>query len=134
MKKVPKGKAGNDQRTTHRLGGEASCHVCVSAHHRDFCVDCGPRGAGSRGGGAKRITPYWRILKNGGQLNPKYPGGVEQNRQHVFRPKATKSPSTANDHLSWITKKRYSIDSTDPGLNRCNRCDATALFTLDQTT
>lgn len=28
-------------------------------------------------GGAKRITPYWRTLKTGGELNPKYPGGVE---------------------------------------------------------
>jgi hypothetical protein len=27
--------------------------------------------------GVKRITPYWRTLKNGGELNPKYPGGVE---------------------------------------------------------
>ena len=23
------------------------------------------------------ITPYWRTLKAGGELNPKYPGGVE---------------------------------------------------------
>ena len=27
--------------------------------------------------GKKRITPYWRTLKTGGELNPKYPGGVE---------------------------------------------------------
>jgi hypothetical protein len=27
--------------------------------------------------GARRITPYWRTLKTGGELNPKYPGGVE---------------------------------------------------------
>ncbi len=27
--------------------------------------------------GAKRITPYWRTLKTGGELNPKFPGGVE---------------------------------------------------------
>ena len=26
--------------------------------------------------GVKRITPYWRTLKSGGELNPKYPGGV----------------------------------------------------------
>jgi hypothetical protein len=26
--------------------------------------------------GRKRITPYWRTLKNGGELNPKYPGGI----------------------------------------------------------
>ncbi|NOS69087.1 MAG: hypothetical protein HOP33_04070 [Verrucomicrobia bacterium] len=26
--------------------------------------------------GRRRITPYWRTLKSGGELNPKYPGGV----------------------------------------------------------
>jgi hypothetical protein len=26
--------------------------------------------------GVKRITPYWRTLKAGGELNPKFPGGV----------------------------------------------------------
>ncbi len=26
--------------------------------------------------GAKRITPYWRTLKVGGEVNPKYPGGI----------------------------------------------------------
>ncbi|MHC4442550.1 MAG: MGMT family protein [Planctomycetota bacterium] len=27
--------------------------------------------------GRKRITPYWRTLKTGGELNPKYPGGIK---------------------------------------------------------
>jgi len=27
--------------------------------------------------GAKRVTPYWRTLKTAGELNPKYPGGIE---------------------------------------------------------
>ena len=27
--------------------------------------------------GKKNITPYWRTLKAGGEINPKYPGGVE---------------------------------------------------------
>lgn len=27
--------------------------------------------------GIKNITPYWRVLKEGGKLNPKYPGGVK---------------------------------------------------------
>jgi hypothetical protein len=28
--------------------------------------------------GKRRITPYWRTLKTGGELNAKYPGGIEQ--------------------------------------------------------
>jgi len=27
--------------------------------------------------GAKRVTPFWRTLKTGGEINPKYPGGGE---------------------------------------------------------
>ena len=30
-----------------------------------------------REAGRKRITPFWRTLKSGGELNPKYPGGTE---------------------------------------------------------
>lgn len=26
-------------------------------------------------------TPYWRTLKNNGELNPKYPGGVEEQKK-----------------------------------------------------
>ncbi len=33
--------------------------------------------------GAVRITPYWRTLKTGGQLNPKYPGGIENVRARL---------------------------------------------------
>jgi hypothetical protein len=37
----------------------------------------------SREAGEPHITPYWRTLKNGGELNPKYPGGVDAIRQKL---------------------------------------------------
>lgn len=33
--------------------------------------------------GKQDITPYWRTLKVGGQLNEKYPGGVEAQAAHL---------------------------------------------------
>ena len=33
--------------------------------------------------GVKRITPYWRTLKTGGELNAKYPGGIEGLKQKL---------------------------------------------------
>ncbi len=33
--------------------------------------------------GKKDITPYWRTLKSGGELNEKYPGGVEAQAAHL---------------------------------------------------
>lgn len=34
-----------------------------------------------RNNGVADLTPYWRALKPGGFLNPKYPGGVEAQRR-----------------------------------------------------
>jgi len=31
--------------------------------------------------GKKDTTPYWRTLKTGGEINPKYPGGVESQKK-----------------------------------------------------
>lgn len=31
---------------------------------------------GDEAAGKKRITPWWRVLKEGNKLNPKYPGGL----------------------------------------------------------
>ena len=33
--------------------------------------------------GRTRITPYWRTLKSGGELNPKYPGGIHNLRRRL---------------------------------------------------
>lgn len=33
--------------------------------------------------GRARITPYWRTLKTGGELNPKYPGGIKNLRARL---------------------------------------------------
>ncbi len=33
--------------------------------------------------GKTGITPYWRTLKTGGQLNEKYPGGIETQAAHL---------------------------------------------------
>lgn len=33
--------------------------------------------------GRQRITPYWRTLKTGGELNPKYPGGIKNLRTRL---------------------------------------------------
>jgi len=35
--------------------------------------------------GRKRITPYWRTVKDGGKLNEKFPGGVETQAERLRR-------------------------------------------------
>ncbi|HVU86056.1 MAG TPA: methylated DNA-protein cysteine methyltransferase [Pirellulales bacterium] len=45
----------------------------IAAHAAEEAADAGQ----------KRITPYWRTLKTGGELNAKYPGGLAALRQHL---------------------------------------------------
>jgi alkylated DNA nucleotide flippase Atl1 len=33
--------------------------------------------------GAKRVTPWWRVIKSDGTLNPKMPGGLDEHRKRL---------------------------------------------------
>ena len=33
--------------------------------------------------GKTKITPYWRVVKDDGSLNPKFPGGVEAQAERL---------------------------------------------------
>ena len=53
--------------------------------------------------GEKDITPYWRTLKSGGELNEKYPGGIEaqaarlREEGHTIEPGKGKKPPRVKD-------------------------------------
>lgn len=36
-----------------------------------------------RANGRKRVAPYWRVIKDDGSLNPKFPGGVQQQAKYL---------------------------------------------------
>jgi hypothetical protein len=76
MRKVPKGRlVTTNEIRTHLARKHRATIACplttgifawIAAHAADEAA----------AEGAKRITPYWRTLKTGGELNPKFPGGV----------------------------------------------------------
>lgn len=83
MKQVPRGKLAtiNEIRAAlaRRHGATIGCPITtgifawIAAHAAEETA--------SKGG--IRITPYWRTLKSGGQLNEKYPGGVEAQQKRL---------------------------------------------------
>jgi len=77
MKPVPKGKlvTVNDVRAAVAVKHKAdfACPLTTGI----FAWIAAHAAAEAESEGARRITPYWRTLKNGGQLNPKYPGGAQ---------------------------------------------------------
>jgi hypothetical protein len=83
MKKVPRGKLTTIDALRRVLaekhGATIACPITtgifawIAAHAADEAeVD-----------GARRFTPYWRTLKSGGELNPKYPGGIKNLRSRL---------------------------------------------------
>lgn len=63
-----------------------------------------------RAEGRKRVTPWWRTLKRNGELNPKYPGGVNAQRRllrsegHRIRSgKGKKPPRVADVDMKRVT-------------------------------
>jgi hypothetical protein len=73
MKKVPKGRLVtiNELRAAlaakHKANFATGIFSWIAAHAADEAARQG----------TKRITPYWRTLKTGGEVNPKYPGGAD---------------------------------------------------------
>jgi hypothetical protein len=76
MKQVPKGKLAtiNELRAALAVKHKVTfaCPITtgifswIAAHAADEAAT----------EGAKKVTPYWRTLKTGGELNQKYPGGA----------------------------------------------------------
>lgn len=60
--------------------------------------------------GKKNVTPYWRTLKSEGELNEKYPGGVDRQSMHlieegfVIEPGKGKKPPRVKDFEGYLVR------------------------------
>ena len=83
MKQVPKGKVITINQIRSLLakkhGATIGCPITTG-----IFVGIAARAAEEAAAEGKgNITPYWRTLKSGGELNEKYPGGVEAQAAHL---------------------------------------------------
>jgi hypothetical protein len=79
MKRVPRGKLITISEIRAALakkhGVDIACPITtgifawIAAHAAE-------EAAAADGVSVRKITPWWRTLKTGGELNPKYPGGI----------------------------------------------------------
>jgi alkylated DNA nucleotide flippase Atl1 len=79
MRRVPKGRVTtiNELRAAlaRKHGANFACPITTGI----FAWIASHAAEEAAAQGRKRITPWWRTLKSGGELNPKYPGGgIEQ--------------------------------------------------------
>jgi len=76
MRRVPKGRLAtiNEIRAclARKHGTDIACPMTTGI----FAWIAAHAAEEARAQGRKHITPYWRTLKSGGELNSKYPGGI----------------------------------------------------------
>lgn len=82
IRKIRKGRTAtiNDLRVAvaEKHGATISCPITTGI----FSWIAAHAAAEDEAAGKRRITPWWRVLKEGNKLNPKYPGGIaEQTRR-----------------------------------------------------
>lgn len=83
MRKVSKGKLATVNRIREALAKRHNATIACPITTGIFARIAAEVAAEEEADGEVAITPYWRILKNGGVLNPKYPGGCEGQKERL---------------------------------------------------
>jgi hypothetical protein len=78
MKKVPRGQLTTINEIRQRLADKHGATIGCPITTGIFAWIAANAADDLAFGGEKNITPYWRTLKSGGELNPKYPGGIAE--------------------------------------------------------
>lgn len=81
MRKVPRGKLITIKDTRAALARKYGATIGCPLTTGIFAWVAANAAEEERKKGRKDITPYWRTLKTGGVINPKYPGGVEAQKR-----------------------------------------------------
>ena len=111
IRKVPKRKLVTVKQIRERLAkdfeAESTCPLTTGIHIR-IVAEVAEEDLKM---GKNRITPYWRVIKTDGSLNPKFPGGVKtqaarlKEEGHNILPGKGKKPPKVKDfekHLAQL--------------------------------
>ena len=83
MKKVPKGRLITINEIRYMLAEKHGATIGCPMTTGMFAKIAAEAATEEAAEGKKRITPYWRTLKSDGELNPKYPGGIEDQKARL---------------------------------------------------
>jgi hypothetical protein len=78
VRTIAKGKLATVRDVRERLARDSSADVTCPLTTGIFLRIAAEAAEEDRADGRKRVTPYWRVVKDDGGLNPKFPGGEQQ--------------------------------------------------------
>jgi alkylated DNA nucleotide flippase Atl1 len=76
MRSVPQGKLITVQTIAARVAVQHDATIGCAVTTGIFAWIAANAADEAEAAGAAKITPYWRVVKTNGELNPKYPGGI----------------------------------------------------------
>ncbi len=77
MRRVPKGRLTTVSRIAETLARVHHATIGCTVTTGIFAWIAAHAADEAEQQGKAKISPYWRVLKVGGELNPKYPGGID---------------------------------------------------------
>ena len=77
MRKIPKGRLTTINHIRSALARKHGATIGCPITTGIFARIAAGAAAEDKAEGRKHITPFWRTLKSRGELNPKYPGGIQ---------------------------------------------------------
>lgn len=77
MKQVPKGRVATINELREALAKKHQTDFACPITTGIFSWIAAHAAAEAEAEGEKHVTPFWRTLKTGGEINPKYPGSAE---------------------------------------------------------
>ena len=83
IRRVPKGKLVTGSELRRKLASDFAADVTCPLTTGIFVRIAAEAAEEDRANGKRRFTPYWRVIKDDGSLNPKYPGGVESQARNL---------------------------------------------------
>ena len=108
IRRVPRGKLLTINEIRLHLAEKHNVNVCCPITTGIFAWIAAHAAEEALEEGAKRVTPYWRTLKTGGELNAKYPGGVASLKRRL----------EAEGHRVVQKGKRFFVDDFEKSLAR----------------
>jgi hypothetical protein len=76
LRKIPKGKLATVNMIREKLADDFHADMTCPLTTGIFLHIAANTSVEDQLKGKKRLTPYWRVLRNNGKLNPKFPGGT----------------------------------------------------------
>jgi len=106
MRRVPKGKLTTVEELRKVLARRHSATMACPVTTGIFSWIAAHAAAEAEAEGKKRTTAFWRTLKTGGEVNPKYPGGIA----------ALKRKLSGEGHKVLKKGKRFFVENFDAKL------------------